>query len=347
MLALDAQASPFVAIDFRDAEGRVHLDRAAFDQGAPVDAEFAPGRQRIGRLAAERGLDLLLAHDPDDPRLRGILAQGRQVDQHVQRRMAAAEDGHGAAGIAAARAAEHVGDAGRDPRPGGHFPQGRQAVRAGRVGRVPGARRIDDRARLDVPKRTVRARYAQHEGPRLATGRAHLVDALAGDRDDAGIEADMRGQRRQGGERFQIAGHQLGAGRHLLVRRVGPAGSRQQQARLLVDAVAPGREHPHMAPLADAACDRRAGLEHQRDLAPVQEMDGGGQPDGAGADDGDRQLRCGHWETFRGDGAGASGMQGAAAPGNAMPGGQAERSPPQQFSVRKPTRAFIASYSAA
>ena len=85
-------------------------------------------------------------------------------------------------------------------------------------------------------------------------------------------------------------GSQLTAGRQDIGVRLDPAGVRQQPAGSLVDVVPPRREQPDVSP----STDRGGGCvttfqDGERDAA-LGKVSGGGQPDGAGADDDDGQV---------------------------------------------------------
>lgn len=109
------------------------------------------------------------------------------------------------------------------------------------------------------------------------------VAAGAGDTGHGGAVADLVPE--SVGEGLEVA---LGP---VAARRVGggiradPAGRGEQLLGGRVDDLAPGREQPDMGPLADGAGRARAGLQDQGFQTAFDEMGGGGQTDGAGADD--------------------------------------------------------------
>ena len=98
------------------------------------------------------------------------------------------------------------------------------------------------------------------------------------------------------GERFEIALHQLGAGRILvgLAANSSPSSPAGAPPRL-IDVVFPWREQLDVAPLAHGVADIVAGFQHDRLQAALQHMRGGGEADRAGADDRDGlRLRSCH-----------------------------------------------------
>ena len=165
----------------------------------------------------------------------------------------------------------------------------RQAVRSGRVRRAPGAGGIDHSARLDAAH-AARPRDPQHEGQILAPCRAHLVGILARDGCDARVELHIGGESR--GERFEITRNEVGTGRHVIGWRMLPAFRCEQLRRRTINAVAPGREHADMAPLANVVRDFGAGFQHERLHLAAQEMRGGGEADRPRTNDDDGQRHA-------------------------------------------------------
>ena len=206
----------------------------------------AAGRRRRRRTcgpAPRRGR-------PDDLASPAPLAQRGQVEQRVERRVAAADHQHAPAGVALAVGAEHVGDAVDDP-------VGRGALAGGRARR----RRPAGSACVHVPEASITARPGRgarrrprgrrHER-RLVAARRLILSKPRGDGDHA-WEAQLRGDLRQRGQRLEVALDQLVAGRVAVgVRRV-PAGGFEQPLGGRVDVELPRREHAHVPPRADAA----------------------------------------------------------------------------------------------
>jgi len=111
---------------------------------------------------------------------------------------------------------------------------------------------------------------------------------------DAGAEADAVSQFRHGGERRQVALDEILPGGERFGIWRGPPAPRQETGRGLVYDVPPGGEEANVAPVQDGGADGGACLEHDRVFAPGDEMGGGGESDGAAADDRDGEFGVRH-----------------------------------------------------
>jgi len=159
------------------------LDLAGAEQRRERRAERAAGGELVVGAAAERLLRFVAPQQPDDLGGRRLVLQPREVDQGADRRMACAQHGDAAVGIARALAAQHVGHAVGDLRMA-FLADRRQAVGAGRIGRQPGARRVDHRVGLELlgPAPVL---VADGEGLEGAAVALHLVEAGAAHGGDA------------------------------------------------------------------------------------------------------------------------------------------------------------------
>jgi hypothetical protein len=201
-----------------------------------------------------------------------------------------ADDQHATAGVAGALAAQDVGHAIADVRGELALARHRQAMGAERVRLAPGAGGVDHRAGAQLLDAAL-ALQLQDEVGRLAAAGLDLVEALAADGQDAGAVADMRAQRLRRGERQQVVVAQLaGRGQRQLVGRRRPALAFEQLARRAVDIEAPGREQAYMANRLQMRGRAVTGFEDLHGQATAQQLGGGGQADGAGADHGNRET---------------------------------------------------------
>ena len=93
------------------------------------------------------------------------------------------------------------------------------------------------------------------------------------------------------GKRREIGRKEIMPGGQHIAGRLLPAVLAQDRLRALVDVETPGREEAHMAPSAHIDRAARVGsfIEFHGDAARDQ-MGGGGEPDGTGTDDGDREV---------------------------------------------------------
>ena len=91
-------------------------------------------------------------------------------------------------------------------------------------------------------------------------------------------------------ERFCTVSESVKAGVPVRVTVEDGAGEVEGAAGGVVDVEPPRREQAGVAPVADRGAAGAAGLQHQRGQAAFAQVGGGGQPDGAGADDDDRQT---------------------------------------------------------
>ena len=127
----------------------------------------------------------------------------------------------------------------------------------------------------------------------LATGVDQQVAPRAPDPDDAGVvlDAAARGGVEELGQRAQVVLAPLATGGVGAVVRRRPGARRiEEAARGRVDELGPRGEEAHVRPLAHGRAGVRAGLEDDDVHAALDGVRGGGQPDGAGADDDDGVL---------------------------------------------------------
>ena len=273
----------------RDAKPGLDANAALSNDSGELLPELPAGCQLVVGAAAERLLGVVAAQDPDDLGLGLRLLEPRQVDDGADRRMPGAQHGDRLAGVARALSPEHIGHAVGDALAALGLADRFEAVGSGRIGREPGARGVDHR--IGTQRRwSLAVAVADLEGRRLPTRRLDLVEAGAGDGDDAGAGLDVPAERRPGRQRLEILLHQLCPGRIVVGIGAVPARLAQQPLRRLVDVVAPGREHAHMAPLPHGMADPVALLQHDRLEPALQRMRRRGQARRAGADD--RYLPC-------------------------------------------------------
>ena len=221
------------------------------------------------------------------------VAQRDEVEDGVERRVAAADDEHAPAGVALPGAAEDVGDAVGDPVRVPALARGQDAAGADRVRTRPRARRVDHGAR-EIPPLLPVLVHDELVGRVVAAVVLELVDALPRHAHDSRAQVQALGDTRHLRQRLEIPLDDLIARRIGIRRRRRPARALQEIRRDGIEVVAPRREHPDVAPLAHARADRIAGLEHDRLDAARAQMGGGGEADGPGADHGHRQLGVGH-----------------------------------------------------
>ena len=282
-----------LGVDRPRLEAGDDLDRAVRHQASHRRAEGAAGGQLVVAPAAVVAVRGRAADGPDDLGPGLGVAQRDEVEDRVERRVAAADDEHAPAGVALAGAPEDVRDAVGDPVRVRALARGQDAAGADRVRPRPRARRVDHGAR-EVPPLLAVLLDDELVGRVVAAVVLELVDALARHADHTRAQVQALGDPGHCRERLEIALDDLIAGRVGVRRRRGPARALQQLRRDRIDVVAPRREHPDVAPLAHARADRIAGLEHDRLDAARAQMGGGREADGPGADHGHRQLGVGH-----------------------------------------------------
>ena len=148
-------------------------------------------------------------------------------------------------------------------------------------------------------------------------------------------------QRRRFRKRLEIRRIQVAAGRQRGCRRCLPAVLTQDRSCRRIGVEAPRREQPDMTPIAHMRGNGRAGFVELHRQATRHKMRRSCKTNRSAADDGDRQRRLNgtHAGTF------AFVLRGAAF--GAQAAGPHSATPPQQFSVRNPSSAFIASKRAA
>ena len=185
-------------------EAAHELDRSVLDEAADRRAEPAAGRQLVVPSAAVLAAGRPAADRPHDVSRRLGAPERHQVEDHVERRVPAADHEHSLAGVAAAIGAQHVGDAIGDAVGGGTLTGGGDAARAERVRLRPRAGRVDDRGRQIA---AFLAALVDDELERrlVAAVVLELVDAVLGDGHDARAEVQRRSDGRQRRERLEIA----------------------------------------------------------------------------------------------------------------------------------------------
>ena len=268
----------------RNAEFAFQSDPVGRNQRGEGGAEFAAGGELVIGAAAEGLCGIVAAQQPDRSGFRRLLRQFGEIDEGADRRMSGAQHRDGLAGIARAVLAEHVRHPVGDPAGGLRLADGGEAVGAGRIGRVPGAGGIDDRVRPhDLGALAVLIADFERRG--FAAPGLELVEAGAADIGDAAVGMNVARENGPGGERFEVALNQFGAGRILI--RLGriPSRRRQQARRRAIDIVFPGREQLDVAPLPHRMPGAVARFQHDRPKPPLQHMRRRGEPDRAGADD--------------------------------------------------------------
>lgn len=124
------------------------------------------------------------------------------------------------------------------------------------------------------------------EGRPIATFAVMQAPVIAAcDADDAHAGADVPAQGASGGQRCEVAIHQFAAGRIGVGIGRRPPLCCKKGTRGGIRVEGPWREHPHMAPGADNVADLSTGFQDQRIDAAGEELRGGCQADGTGADD--------------------------------------------------------------
>src|SRR5450759_3052753 len=108
--------------------------------------------------------------------------------------------------------AEYVGDTVENPICSFGFADGREPVSTERVWRAPGSRCVDDGPGTNGLK-SLRSQDTEVKWTVRAPGRRHLVDALAGDGDNFGVEADRSADFWEGRKWRKVAVHQFAASR--------------------------------------------------------------------------------------------------------------------------------------
>jgi hypothetical protein len=212
-----------------------------------------------------------------------------QVAHDVLRRVAAPDDSDPSPGEACALDADDVGDPAADPVPVCVLAERRLSRSSERVRGPPRTGGVDDGPRTE-PFDAVGRLDREDERPAGAAFRAELVDPVPGDADDASFGPDGAGDRSHAREGLQVPGHELAAGGERRTRRLGPARRLEQATCRGGHVERPRREQLDVRPLPHRRADRRAGLEDDERQPTLDEPGGGGQPDWAGADHGDRQV---------------------------------------------------------
>jgi hypothetical protein len=95
---------------------------------------------------------------------------------------------------------------------------------------------------------------------------------------------------RRARERQQVVAENLRAGRDVVRVRLGPAVTRQDASRGVIDVVRPGRERADMRPFGDGRADLVAGFENAHGDAALDQVGRRGKPDRAAADHRDGQV---------------------------------------------------------
>ncbi len=208
-----------------------------------------PPYLRPGRAAADR---------PHDLRRRLGVAQRDQVEDRVERRVAAADDHHAPARVARAVGAEHVRDAVDDAVGARALAGRRQAAGAERVRSRPRPGGVDDGAREDAALARRRCSTTSSNGASSRPSSLSLSMPGAG---DAG-HARGRGAapRRSRASRPAARGSARRSRRRSGSRRgsgARPAVALEQRAGDRVEVVLPRREDAHVPPL-DGCWRRRA-----------------------------------------------------------------------------------------
>ena len=238
-------------------------DRAVLDERADRGAERTPRRQLVRSAAAVLATRSAAADRPHDLR-RGLgLAQCDEVQEHVERRVPAADHDDAPTRIAPPLRAEHVGNPVGDP-------IGQRGLAAGRQ---PGAERIRARPRTggvddrggQIPALDAGLVDEQLEGRLVAARVLELVDPGAGDTDDPGVESQRRRELGRRGERLQIARDELVAGRVAGPVGHGPAVALEQRHRHRDRRRTPTARTRARAPTRE--CSRRPRLPPQRRAA--------------------------------------------------------------------------------
>jgi hypothetical protein len=168
----------------------------------------------------------------------------------------------------------------------------------------------------------------------------HLVDALARYGSHAGLGFNCAADRRNFRQWFEIGVAQFVAGRQAVLLGFLPSVFAQESLGDLIHVVAPKREQAHMTPASYIRSDGLTGLVDPHRQAAPDELRGSREANGAAADNGDGKVfdALAHAVSF------VLRFEAAALP---VAGAHTAGAPAQQFSVRKPSSAFICSYCAA
>ena len=169
--------------------GKLHA--TAVKQAAHARTEFPAFLQLILARTAQQVSNRRPADRPRDTGGGFLSSQLRELEQRVERGVAAADDEHAAAGVAAPLGAEHVGNAVEDAVAGGGLADRAHAGSPERTGRVDRSRRVNDRTREEVAL-AVGAKQAQEEGGVLAPAVLHPIVMPARDRQHARAQAKVR-----------------------------------------------------------------------------------------------------------------------------------------------------------
>ncbi len=131
-------------VEVRNAELGLDLDAARRHQCGEGRAEFAAGGELVIGAAAKGLGGIIAAQQPDWPRFRRLLRKPREIGEGAYGRMSRAQHRHRLAGIARAVFSQHVRHPVGDPAGGLGLADRAQSIGAGRIWRLPGARRVDD-----------------------------------------------------------------------------------------------------------------------------------------------------------------------------------------------------------
>jgi hypothetical protein len=274
----------------RDPESADQAQALVFDESLHALAECSSRRKRIVDAASKQGAQPVAgaANHPGDGRVWRGIRQIDEIEQGIEGGVAAADDEDTLAGIAVAMDTSDVGNAVEDAIAQAPLTDGGHAGRPQRVrgrGRAGG---INDRLGENWLLTSVWALHDEEQRSLIPPLALHLVEAVAGHLDHAGIEPQPRAYLRQGGERGQIALDELASGRIDVAVGLEPfATVGQELARGPIDHVTPGGEEPDMPPGQDIGAGNRASLKDDGLLTLRQQLRRGGKTDRAGADDGD------------------------------------------------------------
>jgi hypothetical protein len=260
-------------------------DASRLDERAEADSEAAARRKRVSLAAAVHRADVAPAHRPGDRRPGFGGGERQEIEQRVERGVSAPHDQDGAwrteHGRGRTSGMHRRCRALVSPMAGSPFVQRvRRAVRPGGV---------DDGPRQEHPL-AGRGAEAHLERRLRAAGGLQLVAPGPRDGEDARGEPQVGRDLGEGGQRPQILGDQLAAGRQRVGVGLLPAGGAQHGGGDGIDVVPPRREDLHVAPAAHVRPRRGSGLQDDEGLTARGEVRAGGEADGAGADDGDRPL---------------------------------------------------------
>ncbi len=254
--------------DGTDAIRSHDLETARFVRALRALSQLASRLELVRRPTTPYAVEIVASHDPGDARRRRLFGQRQQVEDHVERRVAAANDDDTLAGVAIAIVSKHVGNAVRDAVPQLPLARRGHTARPGRVGTRPSAAGVDHRTRLE----RLAGRQSHLERLRVAAPGAHLVEVLAADRGHAGVVADVRHQRGMARQRRQVLRDQLAAGRQRCGIGRTPADFLEQLFARGVDHVAPWRERADMRPLPHRRTGVRAGFEDHERLVVARQV---------------------------------------------------------------------------